>query len=144
FKAGQREKVLDFLRDWFEHEVNGYLKICDQFFGPEDLELLKLLKSVKPTCKVSILTSKKHHDSYGDPVSAYHNNWKTLSDEDPPETEILIVNMPPNGNSPIHDRWWFTSSSGLAVGTSFNSLGITQDSTITRLSLTELDMLEQD
>jgi len=49
--AGNRERALQFLHEWFAHEVKGYLKICDQFFGPDDLEVLTLLQAANPNAK---------------------------------------------------------------------------------------------
>ncbi len=144
--AGDREKALQFLRDWFTHEVKNYLKICDQFFGPSDLELLMMLLSANPNCKVQILTSKQHHDKehISSPGTEYLEQWRRISDQEPPDTEVVIVGTESSGKSPIHDRWWLTQGGGLKIGTSFNSLGITQDSTITRISNTESEMLESD
>ena len=119
--------------------MKGYLKICDQFFGPDDLEVLMILQSANPKCKVYILTSKKHHEQEGiaSPDDAYQQCWRHISDQDPPETEVVIVGIDSSGKSPIHDRWWLTEGAGLWIGTSFNSLGKTQDSTIKRSSEAE-------
>jgi len=46
----------------------------------------------------------------------------------------VIVGIDSSGKSPIHDRWWLTEGAGLWIGTSFNSLGKTQDSTVRRIS----------
>ena len=43
-----------------------------------------------------------------------------------------------------HDRWWLSKGGGLRIGTSFNSLGKTQDSSITRISGSEAEFLEID
>lgn len=144
--AGSRERALQFLRDWFAHEAKDYLKICDEYFGPSDIEVLMLLRSANPRCRVSILTSKKHHNQEGaaSPDEEYLQHWRRISDQDPPETEIVIVGIESSGKSPIHDRWWLTKGGGLKLGTSFNSLGKTQDSTITRIPEAEAKLLESD
>jgi hypothetical protein len=144
--AGNREKALQFLRDWFTHDVKDYIKICDQYFGPSDLELLMILLSANSNCKVQILTSKQHHDNehISSPGSEYLEQWRRISDQEPPDTEIVIVGTESSGKSPIHDRWWLTKGCGLKVGTSFNSLGITQDSTVTRIPNIESGILESD
>ena len=64
-KAGQREEALRRVREWIEETAQEYLKICDPFFGPEDLEILQVILSVKPTLFVQILTSLKHHENQG-------------------------------------------------------------------------------
>ena len=51
FGAGSRERAQQFLRDWFTHEVKDYLKICDEYFGPSDLEVLMRIRTVVVLCK---------------------------------------------------------------------------------------------
>jgi hypothetical protein len=62
----------------------------------------------------------------------------------PLDTEIVIVGTESSGKSPMHDRWWLTKGGRLKIGTLFNSLGIAQDSTITRIPNIESEMLESD
>ena len=99
-----------------------------------------ILLSANSKCKVQILTSKQHHDNehISSPGSEYLEQWRRISDQEPPDTEIVIVGTESSGKSPIHDRWWLTKGGGLKVGTSFNSLGITQDSTVTRIPNIEI------
>ena len=105
-----------------------------------------ILRSANPACKIQILTSKKHHDQEGisSPDDEYLQQWHRISDQEPPETEIVIVGIESSGKSPIHDRWWLSKGGGLRIGTSFNSLGKTQDSSITRISGSEAEFLEID
>jgi len=146
FRPGSREEVLEILRDWFEHEVRDFLIICDQFFGPPDLEVLNLLNAVNPECKVQILTSRKHQTDLRLQIpweEAYRDYWiSRVSDQQPPSTEIVVVGTQTRQESPVHDRWWLTAGRGLRVGTSFNSLGITSTSEISRLSPQEAQSRE--
>jgi len=64
-----------------------------------------------------------------------------LSD-DPPPSEIVIAGAVPAGDSPIHDRWWLTEGSGLRIGTSFNSLGISKESEVSLIAESEAAILE--
>ncbi|MDC7767147.1 hypothetical protein POL82_27070 (plasmid) [Priestia aryabhattai] len=136
-KPGKREEVLEFLGGWFKENIKDYLKICDPYFGPQDLEVLKILLSVKPQCKVEILTSKQHQDKQKFNTTldeAYRNYWKmNISDQQPPKTDIVIVGTTSGGQLPIHDRWWITKGGGLRIGTSFNSIGISRESEISVL-----------
>ncbi|PLT28207.1 hypothetical protein [Peribacillus deserti] len=140
-KPGKRNEVLDYLRNWFKDNVKGYLKICDPYFGPQDLEVLKILLSVNSDCKVEILTSKQHLDKQKFGVSideAFRNYWVTnVSDHEPPNTDIVVVGAASNGQLPIHDRWWITEGVGLRIGTSFNALGISRESEISILGKVE-------
>lgn len=146
FGAGERQAALSFLRSWFEQHLGDTLKICDQYFGPEDLDLLKLVLSVKPDCRVLVLSGQKHHNDLriSNPAESYRVHWRSISDQEPPETEIVIVGRAASKKSPIHDRWWITNGFGINVGTSFNSLGITQESIIMPLSEEKTIQCEQE
>jgi hypothetical protein len=137
-RAGERELALSRLRLWIEQKVEGYLLICDPFFGPGDLEAMKLILEVKPGTKVRVLTSAKHQMQEGvaQPYQeSYISYWRTrISDQDPPDTEIVIVGTQTSRDSPIHDRWWLTRAAGLRMGTSFGSLGVGKDSELSEIS----------
>jgi hypothetical protein len=143
-KSGEREEAIQILKTWFQNEVKEYLIICDQFFGVEDLEILHLLLSAVEGCRVCILTSKKHKDQQviTDPIDEYYSTyWRLhISDQDPPNTEIIFVGTKSTGKSPIHDRWWLTKGSGLRLGSSYNSLGKNQTSDISILSAEDVEM----
>ena len=63
---------------------------------------------------------------------AYRHHWRIhiSANQDPPDTEIVIVGTTSGGELPIHERWWLTHGGGLRIGTSFGSLGISRDSEI--------------
>ena len=81
------------------------------------------------------------HENLPTPLDeTYRNHWRTrLSDQDPPDTEIVIVGTKSKHELPIHDRWWLTKGAGLRMGTSFHSLGVGRDSELS--SLTSEDTL---
>ena len=147
-RPGDRERAIQFLKGWFASEVQDYLKICDPYFGLNDLEVLQILCSVNPTCKVQILTSKKHQDNEGIPApwgETYRTHWRVrISDQDPPETDIVIAGTESGGELPIHDRWWLTLGGGIRIGTSFNALGLSKTSEISILSQDEAEMCEKE
>lgn len=137
-RPGERDKAVQFIADWIEHEVKDYLTISDPYFGLEDLEILKLVLSRNPKCTVKILTSemKQKKDNVSEPwKQAYRNYWKNISEPDPPFTDIFIIGTK-TGKTPIHDRWWITDGGGLEIGTSFSGLG-KKVSKITKLSQEE-------
>jgi hypothetical protein len=147
-RAGEREKALRWIAQWFEEHVEEYIKICDPYFGPEELQLLQLLHQAVRPCQISILTSKKHQDDQhvSAPYDEYYlRHWRTnVSDQDPPPAEIVVVGMPVTGGLPIHDRWWITKGSGIRVGTSYSSLGGKRDSEIVLLLQGEIEERERD
>jgi hypothetical protein len=126
--------------------VQSYLKICDPFFCLPDLEVLKFVKELRPNCNVQILTSRKEQEK-ANVERPYEESYKkhlrlhVLSDA-PPPSEVVIVGVGPSGDSPIHDRWWLTEGSGLRMGTSFNSLGVSKESEVSIIAESEAEVLE--
>lgn len=137
-QAGERDLAISRIRVWIEQKVTDYLTICDPFFGPADLDILKLVLAFKPSIQVRILTSLKYQMSenvekpYPETYASY---WRTnIADQDPPDTEIMLVGTQQTNDSPIHDRWWLTANSGLRLGTSFQSLGVGKVAELSELS----------
>ena len=89
-----------------------------------------------------MITSKKKQkqdnpQAAGSLQEAFSQYWtRNFSEQPPPETEIVVVGDAA-GELPVHDRWWLTSGSGIRMGTSFNQIGITKDSEISRLTQEE-------
>lgn len=72
-------------------------------------------------------------------------HWRlNISENAPPDTEIIVVGTHSNGQLPIHDWWIVTNKSGIRIGTSINSLGKTRDSEIGILSTDEATNRELD
>lgn len=59
-EAGQKQKGIDAIKNIFQNEISGYLKICDPHIGPETLELLKYVQS---DLDILILTHQIHDES---------------------------------------------------------------------------------
>jgi len=135
-KAGQRDLAVRRIEQWIEEKVGAYLTISDPFFGPEDLDVLRLILAFKPGTKVRVLTSLKHQTSekVAEPYAqSYIGHWRSsISSQDPPDTEIAIVGTK-SGDSPLHDRWWLTAGAGLRMGTSFRSIGVEKDAELSEL-----------
>jgi hypothetical protein len=134
-EPGDREAALDVLSRWIETNVRDNLLISDPYMDPRDLEVIKMVQAVKPDCKIRIITSQKnqHQENVAKPWDqTYRDHWRIrISDQDPPDVEILIVGSRSTGELPIHDRWWLSDEEGIALGTSFRSLGRNKDSKIT-------------
>lgn len=126
-RPGERDKALDYIKDWLETNLKETIIICDPFFKPNDMEILKTIRSIKPDCNVQILTSwKKQKEIISDEsVDEYYRNyWRAyISEQSMPPTEITLVSLQGSNDFPIHDRWWITGKYGLQFGTSYNSLG---------------------
>jgi hypothetical protein len=147
-RAGERDKAITFVKQWIEKDVNEFLKINDPYFCIADLDLLLLIKEIKPNCKVFISTSKKAQEQEQLPFpweEEYRSYWRLkLSDQDPPDCEIVIISIDNTGEHPIHDRWWITNGSGFRMGTSYKSLGVGKDSEISKLSIRQVEEIEME
>jgi hypothetical protein len=145
-KAGQREVAVRRIEHWIAEKVGEYLTISDPFFGPDDLEVLKMILAIKPGTKVRVLTSLKHQkqEQVAEPYAqTYIQRWRSdISSQDPPDTEIAVVGTK-TGDSPIHDRWWLTAGGGLRMGTSFRSIGVEKDAELSELAAETAAAFEQ-
>jgi hypothetical protein len=111
--------------------------VCDPYFSPFDLELLKVVLEVAPLCSVQILTGeKKQLDSHLEPPFEipYEEHWKTISQNDPPRTSLVVAGLPGSKECPIHERWMFASGKGLRLGNSFGGLGKSRVSEISNMT----------
>ncbi|MDY0039685.1 MAG: hypothetical protein RBS57_05190 [Desulforhabdus sp.] len=124
-RPGEREKALSILKDWAS-QATQFIKITDPYFGLDELEFVKLIRSVNASIPVFILTSQQRQQDLSVPLKdCYQSHWRiNLSDSDAGEVKIIVVGKGATGGHPIHDRWWLTEGGGLRVGTSANSLGV--------------------
>lgn len=133
-----REKAIEYLRDWIEKYVESKTYIIDPYFTENDLFILLLFKEIKPDSEIIILTSKESNNNcYDNNEEVYQNAWEKISTEAAPNTRIEIIWFDlPKGKSPIHDRCWITSDfiHGLSIGTSINSMGKSKESQINQLN----------
>jgi len=138
FGPNERQEAINFLKGWFFDHVGDNLIICDPYFCIDDLEILRILVSVQPNCKVQILTSKKKQEEVKLVYpwdQTYRTHWRlNISDQDCPDTEIIIAGTESRGDLPIHDRCMLSNEFGIRLGTSINSLGINKTSEISYLS----------
>ena len=113
---GSRDQAIQYIRQWLRINAFDYIKYCDPYFGPSDLEFLRLVLSECPTCKVSILTSKKiltDKKALGSEV--FLDYWNNLVEQEPPETEIVAIGSETDEKILIHDRWILTKGAGLRI-----------------------------
>lgn len=139
-RSGERKKALHLLKEWVDSNVNERLIICDQYFGPEEIEAIYLVQSVAPSCEIQILSSEKHHrqNKAMDLESAYTKAWRDRYDQEMPKLRIVVAGKQDGTKrSPFHDRWWLSEQEGIRIGTSFNGLGRGQDTEVSQLGESE-------
>src|SRR2546423_4104141 len=88
-RAGERERAILRIRDWIEEFGSEYLKLCDQFIGPDELvEILRLVLGSNSKLRVSIVTSKKYQTARDVSIpweDAYRLRWRLSSEQEAPE-----------------------------------------------------------
>lgn len=144
---GDREIVYSRIRSWVSSENIKKIQISDPFFGPDDLDIVKVIAEVRPDLEIEILTSRKQMNQRlrdNDIEEAFRDAWDELCEQAPPATEIFVVGFGAAGEHPIHDRWIVAETTGLRLGTSANSLGYLRVSEISELSAEQtLDRAKQ-
>jgi GTP cyclohydrolase I len=119
-----RAHALQYIREWLRANAVDYVKFSDPYFGPGDIQFLRMILAECPECKVFILTSKRELQKQGAlDAETFLAAWSKLIDQDPPETEILAIGSDGDEKALIHDRWIISKGCGLRIGTSFNSIG---------------------
>jgi hypothetical protein len=141
-KSGERKKALEKIRVWVRNHAKGSIRICDHYFGPENLDLVQLIRVENPDIPIAILTSRQHqnNEKVQQPwEEAYQAYWRShVSESDPGEVRIAILGSKETGEMPIHDRWCLSEDSGLRFGTSANSIGMAKASEISEIAATDL------
>ncbi len=77
-----------------------------------------------------------HNNSYvGEDLAKHFGQYwrQQISDVSPPDVQVVVIGLP-NGDSPIHDRWWISDGTGLRMGTSANSAGVGKVSEVSVLT----------
>lgn len=140
-EPGERTKAIRAISEWIRECDPQVLKVCDPYFTLVDLELLKIILEVAPLCSVQILTGeKKQLDSHLEPPFdiPYGDHWKTISQNDPPRTGLVVAGLPASKECPIHERWMFAAAKGLRLGNSFSGLGKSRVSEISNMTDAEV------
>ncbi len=131
---GERELALDHIKTWLENNIDEKMFFIDPYFSEKELEILLYVQEIKPTCKVTVLTSKKNNiNSHCDSENlnrstnkeVYIRSWQKISSQPPLNATIKIVWDKDTFECPFHDRWYVAgeAKSALCIGTSFNGLG---------------------
>jgi hypothetical protein len=142
---GRRELARSTITDWIREKAGGQVKICDPYFCADSLWILKLLKHEKPSCTVKILMGRRHLSGSVDELEAqFRAAWRSISDVEPPDTDVVLAAVGDNGIAPIHERWLISEGAGLRIGTSLADLGGAKVSEISFLAEEDATVREQE
>lgn len=138
-RNGDREEFIESVSAWARQQCDQIIRISDPYFGPDDIDLVKVIASSARNVKFRILTSKEHikKKNISDVAEAFESTWLDISDDLIPETTIVVIGLGGSGKHPIHDRWLVSDIGGLRLGTSANSMGGLRTSEVSELSANE-------
>ena len=128
----------------FHRISQGYLKICDAYFKPEDL---KVITSIPNDIRVHILALRKAQIDVNDDRRV-EESYKQVADRlfgsDHPEIHFYIFGTKSTGDGPLHDRYYITSGNkGIQIGTSVGGLG-NKDTALREREADEVAKIESD
>lgn len=124
---GEREKAMQFIEKWLSATAHAWLVICDPFFGPNELEIVKLVRKSGCNSKITVLTSRKHQtqNQLIQPwESEYRKGWNRISSIDAGHCDIIVAGGKSTGELPVHARWILAPESGLGLDSSLNGIGL--------------------
>ena len=140
-EAGDRESALAWIESWINKTPIDELYICDPYLDLDGLEILNKIRAISPDLFIWVLADinkfmvERDDLSSDDSIRSY---WKRhISDEEPTDVRIILCGTG-SKKFPVHDRWILSESSGLRIGTSYNSLGLTRLSEISEMSEKEV------
>ena len=129
-RVGETEQARALIREWVEQNARTSLLLVDQYFT---IQVLNFLRDVPQGVALTIATRLKDQrgleNQKNPPLeemqSIYERAWESLSAQDPPPTQILMLGTR-SGESPLHDRYLITEERGLRLSTSLNGFGVSQ------------------
>lgn len=139
FRAGERDRAIEWLTNWFSANAMGYLKLCDPYFGPRDITTLR---GVSSTCKILVVTTDKGTDlskGVDSAVAAFRREWTAATSGVMPLIQLIVV--PSLHEDIFHDRAVVSSNGGLVLGQSINGIGV-KDGKVMELDETDARDLE--
>jgi hypothetical protein len=123
-RDGHRAEAVDAFADWIRTIEGESILVVDPYFGPDSIELLKLVQGESPAAEIEILSGTESLKGVARPYEdSYRSAWRQISADAPPYARFTFIGTRGAGKCPIHDRWWLSGTSGLQLGTSFNGFG---------------------
>ncbi|MFI8615442.1 hypothetical protein ACIGHN_08035 [Acidovorax sp. NPDC077693] len=139
---GDRATAVGRILEWAKSVDGETIIISDPFFGPDEVDLLFEISKVAPKSPMRILTGRRHVKKSipdGNFEDTFANAWRDVCDASSSDIEIAIIGVNNDGDHPVHDRWFVAENSGLRLGTSANSLGVSRISELSPIENNEIE-----
>lgn len=101
--AGERNKAVKYIVDWYNSHPYDNLFIVDAYFSPCDFYLIKNLMNINSSLTVTVIT---HRSNVSDLIE-YQSGWEKVSSDLTGRINVHTIcyeNNPSSG--PLHARWW--------------------------------------
>lgn len=136
FGVGDRDIFLERIGEWAGAQDGQSIIISDPYFSPTDIGFLQALTEAAPNASFRVLISREHMrkikvDSAED---SFLDAWQEISDIAPPKIRFAIIGYGTAGKHPVHDRWIVSEASGIRLGSSINSIGLTRISDLSEMT----------
>lgn len=121
FRAGEFEKAKNWVKDWLKKYAEGYIKIVDPYFGPDQL---MFFADIPKNCKMLIVTTNEHFKEFTSQEriqAQIEHIWDQYGKGKIPSMSLIIV--PKSQEELFHDRVIISKNRGLDLGQSLNGLG---------------------
>lgn len=119
--AGEKEKALQYIVEWYKNHMYDNLFIIDAYFSPKDFYLIKMLMNENRNLSVTIITHRKNVEE----LSEYQRGWDDVSSDLTGSISIHSVCYEEDkSNGPLHARWWLSvnEDDNLRAGIKLNSI----------------------
>lgn len=119
--AGDKEKVIKYIKEWYTKYPFDDLYIIDAYFSPNNLYLLKMLFNINNNLCITIIT----HRSNVSEMEDYQDGWNNVSSDLTGTITIhALCYEKEKSKGPLHDRWWISKNNdeNLCEGIKLNSI----------------------
>ena len=141
-----RQSFVAMLTQWLSRSVTSAVVLCDPDFGREDLEFLRILRTVSANIDVSILTCKGSQSatSAGEDLDeAYLRFWRTnITEQSPPHTKLFLLSQPLSDDAPIK-HILLGEANGLRFERTFRLLGRATSESVIEIDSFEVEDLRR-
>lgn len=131
----ERDKGISFVKSYLQSQEFKQVIICDKYFDPTCLDVIRMISQIQPNCEFKILTSrdtknKFQKDEIEETIEeTYKAYWrKNIAEDAIPCIDIVTVTI--DNLFPSHDRYLITEQLVFQFGASIHGFGMTSSSQI--------------
>ncbi|QJW84285.1 hypothetical protein HK414_12045 [Ramlibacter terrae] len=141
-----RQAAIERVVSWVVETSSNEVLLCDPYFGPSDLEILRDIHFRRPELRFVLLICPDSNDvsTGGALKELFKEGWGSICDSEPPRIKIIRVAFAGSHKGAIHDRWILSDAEGLRMGASLNHLGASKWSELSHMSAEEARVISNE